>query len=85
VLIFFLPRNAVSLSAALPWQIPYDRAVAIEALARADAIAMQITATDLQAVLDSMPPHTGEGFSCARMPDFTRIIPTSDTPFGALT
>jgi len=83
-MILFLPRNSVSLADAYIWSAPYDRSIAEGVLARADGIAKDIALAGLQNVLDNLDPHTGEGFSCARMPDYTRPIPTSSTPFGAL-
>lgn len=70
VLIFFLPRNAVSLRDAYPWLGPYDRALAEDTLARADALAWRIHREGLPAVLDSIPEHVGDDFTCPRYPDY---------------
>lgn len=82
VLIYFLPRNAVSLADGYPWQEPYDRAVAEETLARADRLANAIRALGLPQVLASLPPHHGDGFSCRRYPDFTPPGVDPGNPFG---
>lgn len=84
-LIYFLPRNAVSLSDGIAWSAPYDRAVADQALARADHIHTQAT-HDLDAALEQAGPHLGTGFTCRRYPDFTpQLIAASQSsadPFG---
>lgn len=69
VSIFFLPRNAPSLRDALVWEEPYDEQVALDSLARADMFAAGISALGADAVLASMPEHTGDEFSCRRYPD----------------
>ena len=82
VLIYFLPRNSISLSDAVPWQAPYDRQVALDTIARADNLARSIAAQGLDAVLAGLPEHTFEGFSCKKF-----ATPNTNTaaPFGALT
>lgn len=68
VLIYFLPRNAVTLDAAHVWSAPYDRAVAETTLTRANALAAGIAALGADTVLGSTPPHTGEEFACGKFP-----------------
>ena len=83
VLIYFLPRNAVSLSDGFAWDAPYDRADAEATLARADRLANAINAVGLDTVLAGLPAHHGDGFSCRRMPDYTAPTHTDPSnPFG---
>jgi hypothetical protein len=82
VLIYFLPRNAMTLADAVPWQAPYDRQIALDTIARADDMADDIDDRGLDAVLASLPEHTFEGFSCKK---FATPNTNTDAPFGALT
>jgi len=82
VLIYFLPRNAMTLGDAYPWQTNYDRAIAEETLVRADDIADAIDDRGLEAVLASMPEHDFTGFSCKKFA--TPTTTNNDAPFGAL-
>lgn len=79
VLIYFLPRNAMTLGAAYPWQATYDRRVAEGVLVRADGIAKAIAALGLDQVLAGLPEHTFTGFSCKK---FATPNTTTDAPFG---
>ena len=81
VLIYFLPRNAMTLGDAYPWQTNYDRAVAEETLARADDIADAIDDRGLDQVLASMPEHDFTGFSCKK---FATPTTNNTAPFGAI-
>lgn len=69
VAIAHLPRNAITLDAAVIWSEPYDRGIAEAAIARADMFARAITQMGAGPVLDMAPPHTHEEFSCAKYPD----------------
>lgn len=85
VLIYFLPRNAVSLSDAYPWQATYDRQVALDALTRANQIHDRIVGFGAPAAIAMTPEHTGDDFSCRSYPDYraaVRPIDSSD-PFGS--
>jgi hypothetical protein len=85
VLIYFLPRNAVSLADGCPWAEPYDRADAEATLQRADNLAKAVGALGLEQVLAGLPPHHGDGFSCRRMPDYAPQVASSldpSNPFG---
>lgn len=68
VAIVFLPRNAISIDAGHVWTQPYDEQVALDALARANAIAEGVDALGIDAVLQQMPPHTGREFTCTAWP-----------------
>jgi len=81
VAIGYLPRNAVSLDAAVIWSEPYDRTVAEAAIARADMFATAIHGMGAEQVLAMAPPHTREEFSCAKYPDATTA---PATPLTAL-
>lgn len=63
-----LPRNAPTLAGSVIWSEPYDEAIALAALDRADRIAKDINLRGLSTVLDGLPPHIGD-HSCRRMPD----------------
>jgi hypothetical protein len=69
VTLAFLPRNAPSLRDAIVLSEPYNEAVAVAAIARADMFAAAIGALGLDAVLDATGGHTGEEFSCSRFDD----------------
>lgn len=85
VRIAYLPRNAVALSDAYIWTADYDEQLALDTIARADALAIAISAFGLDHVLASLPGHDGDGFSCRRMPDYTPpTVAATDpsNPFG---
>ena len=82
VLIYFLPRNSVSLADAVPWQAPYNRAVAVDTLAHADSLIKAIATQGLDAVLAGMPEHTFTGFTCKK---YATPNLNNAAPFGALT
>lgn len=69
VLIMFLPRNAVSLRAGIPWSAPYSRKAAELALERANALAAGIQMLGVDAVLAMTPPHTGDEHACEKWAD----------------
>jgi len=81
VLIYFLPRNAMTLGDAYPWQADYNRQNALDTLARADDIADAIDDRGLDQVLAGMPEHDFTGFSCKK---FATPKVNTDAPFGAL-
>lgn len=83
VRIAFLPRNATSLRSAYPWTEPYDERIALEALARAEALAAGIATVGLPAMIADAPPHTGD-FSCARYPADADAAPMTPDAFLAL-
>lgn len=68
VQITYLPRNAASLRDAVAWTEPYDEAVAVEALDRANALAFGVDSMGVDQMLRMCPPCTGEEFSCGRWP-----------------
>lgn len=84
VLIWFLPRNAVTLDAGHAWHVPYDRTVAEAALARANALAAGLAALGVDAVLSTTPPHTGDEFACGKWPTdpSTSVEVTADAYLG---
>lgn len=83
-LIWFMPRNAISLRDGYAWQAPVDSRIAHEALTRADTIAVAIAQLGAAAVIDAQPEHTGDAFTCRRYSDF-HPLPAggkSTDPFG---
>lgn len=83
-LIWFMPRNAISLRDGYAWQAPVDPRIAHEALARADKLAVAIQQLGAAAVIDAQPEHTGDAFTCRRYSDF-HPLPAggkSTDPFG---
>lgn len=70
VLIYFLPRNAVSLSDAIAWTAPYDPEPALVALDRANRIHAHISSAGVDAALEAAGEHTEDGFTCRRYPDW---------------
>ena len=66
VAVWYLPRNAISLDAGHVFTEPYDAALADAALARANAIAAGVDSLGADAVLEQMPPHTGQEFTCTQ-------------------
>ena len=66
VAIWYLPRNAVSLDAGHAHVEPYDPAIADAALARANALAAGVDSLGADAVLEQMPPHSGQEFTCTQ-------------------
>jgi hypothetical protein len=81
VLIYFLPRNAMTLADAYPWQTNYDRQNALATLLRANEIALAIHDHGLDKVLAGIPEHDFTGFSCKK---FATPTTNNDAPFGAL-
>lgn len=81
VCIYYLPRNAVSLSEGYAWTAPYNRSDAEHTLARANVLAGLVAQYGLLPVLDTLPPHTGQEFTCKRAPDYRPSMNASD-PFG---
>lgn len=83
VAVYFLPRNAVSLDQAVVWHEPYDRAVAEQALERANHLHRQLDA--LRVLGDDVVNGWITGLDrapgcrdCARFPDRpTAPVPTS--------
>lgn len=74
VAIAYLPRNSVSLDAAVWWTEPYDEQIAVDALARADKIATNITAlrTLGEDALNTWITNQARAsgcWDCARYPD----------------
>ena len=83
ILIYFLPRNGLTLADAVPFQFDYDRADAENTLARANVFANDIATHGLAALLATLPPHDGSGFSCKRFADWTSPSINPDDPFGS--
>lgn len=69
VRIAYLPRNSVHLGDAVIWSEPYNEQIALDALARANGIALAIDALGADAALATTSPHTHDEFSCAKFPD----------------
>lgn len=78
VAIWFLPRNALSIDAGRYWTEPYDEQVALDALARANAIAAGVDALGVEQVLAAMPPHTGAEFTCTAWPNDSSTAPAAE-------
>lgn len=72
VLVWFMPRNDLTLRRGLVWQEPYDRSVAEEAIADVDALARAIRTLGVDTVLAGTAPHTDDddSFTCRRYPDY---------------
>lgn len=83
VRIAYLPRNSVHLGDAVIWSEPYDEQIAVDALARANGIAMVIDALGPDAALAATAPHTHEEFSCSKFPDGNQS-PASNTTTSLL-
>lgn len=79
VLVYFLPRNSVTLADGIPWLAPFDPAPGRAALARATTILQLIAAAGLDVALDAAGPHTDDGFTCRGFPDWQ---PPTQTPGG---
>ncbi|WP_191563408.1 hypothetical protein [Janibacter melonis] len=83
VAIAFLPRNAMTLRDGKAWTEPYDEQVALDALARANALAAGVDTFGADAVLAACPPHTGLEFTCAVWP--SDPAPTTDAAIARQT
>jgi hypothetical protein len=83
VCVYYLPRNAVSLSESYAWMDPYSRQVAEVTLLRADLLAARIAAEGMLPVLEQLPPHTGQEFTCKRAPDYRTPTTNPSDPFGS--
>ena len=93
VTLAFLPRNSPSLRDAIVISEPYNEAVALAAIARADMFAAAITAFGLDNVLATTGGHTGNEFSCSRFddtvagpghrPQADQLVGLIQTPSGA--
>lgn len=79
VLIYFLPRNSVTLADAIAWAAPFDPAPGQAALTRATTILQLVAAAGTDVALAAAGPHTDDGFTCRRYPDWT---PATQTPGG---
>lgn len=79
VLIYFLPRNSVTLADGIPWSTPFDPAPGRAALQRATTILQLVATAGLDVALDAAGPHTDDGFTCRGFPDWQ---PTPQTPGG---
>lgn len=65
VAIFYLPRNAVSVEQGVWWSEPYDEQLALDALARADALAKALRMAGADRVLPNLARQPG-CLSCKR-------------------
>ena len=83
VCVYYLPRNAVSLSESYAWVMPYSRQVAQATLDHANVLADRIAHHGLMAVLEQLPAHTGAEFSCKRAPDYRAPSNNPSDPFGS--
>lgn len=79
VLVYFLPRNSVTLADGIAWSAPFDPAPGRAALARATTILQLIAAAGLDVALDAAGPHTDDGFTCRGFPDWQ---PPTQAPGG---
>lgn len=81
--IWFLPRNSISLRDGYWWEAPPDVQAAREALDRANRIHDALSQLGHAAVLDSQPEHTGD-LSCKKWTDYAPPLPAdpSADPFG---
>lgn len=76
VAVWFMPRNALSIDSGFFWgPEPYDEQVALDALARANALAAGVDVLGVDAVLAQMPPHTGHEFTCTAWPNDSSTAP----------
>lgn len=64
VAIWFVPRNGHTLRDGRLFTAPYDEQVAIDTLDRATRISRAVKATPLEVLLQGLPPHTGDEFTC---------------------
>lgn len=89
VAVKFYPRNNISLSAGAFWHEPYNEAIAVAAMARANEIYDKVTnASDVDEYLRSLPTDS-ECFSCSEYPSVD-LVPaqvvddlfTQPTPFN---
>lgn len=82
VLIYFLPRNSVTLADGIPWAEPFDPAPGLAALDRATKILQLVAAAGLDVALQAAGPHTDDGFTCRSFPDWQPAAATTQTPGG---
>lgn len=84
VAIWYLPRNAVSLDQGVWWQEPYDETIAVEALARADALAQAIRMLGADAILPTLE-RAPACYDCSRFPAYSTDPPAqAGGPFADL-
>lgn len=84
VAIWYLPRNATMLTEGVWWQENYDEQVAIDALARADALAQAIRILGAEAILSTLQRKPG-CYDCRRYPALPGDPINEDTgPFSDL-
>lgn len=86
VAIYYLPRNAINLAGGYFWTEPYDEAVALKALDRANALAAQLRNLGPDRLLGMLPAAPGCR-SCPRypLPDGSPFRPAGQEaadPFG---
>lgn len=89
VAVKFYPRNNISMSAGAFWHEPYNEAIAVAAMARANEIYDKVKSTDdLTVYLRSLPTDS-ECFSCAEYPSVDEVpvqavddLFTQPTPFN---
>lgn len=87
VAIYYLPRNAISLSSGVFWSEPFDPLIALEAIGRAermmDKIASFTTTEERDAYVTSLP-RGAHCWDCARYPDAPKASPhtTLDSLLG---
>lgn len=82
VRIVYLPRNSMSLRDGYVWTEPYDPAIAVATLARADALARAITAVGLPTLLGSLTRADGCYITMAWQ--FLRAKPSRAAPGGRM-
>lgn len=70
VAIWYLPRNAVTIDNAHWWEEPYDEQIALDALARADALAKAIRIIGAENFLPTLKRDPDNCYDCVRYPAY---------------
>lgn len=84
VAIWYMPRNATRLSEGVWWDEPYNEQVALDALARADALAKAIRILGAEQILPTLAVKSS-CFDCKRYPALATDPPVIDNgPFADL-
>lgn len=77
VAVWFIGRNTLTLTVDRLFVAEYDETEALRVLERANRFATWIDHFGAEQVLASAPAHTGQEFSCDRMPDSPRNVPAT--------
>jgi hypothetical protein len=83
VAIWYLPRNAISLEQSIWWEEPYDEHIALDALARADALAKAIKILGSNHILPTLE-RKPSCYDCSRYPTYPTDPVTNDGQFAEL-